>query len=586
MLSKLVNQITRQGNMDKISLMMKKKTITRLMCWYLFLFTPILSVAQISFTQRYEALKKMVSEKPAEAARVAHQLMEEAIIQQNDTIEVKAKYQLGLAYYFDNKLLLAAKYLQEALQSSYAANQDDFRENCWNNLGIVYDKQNRKTQALEAFYQSIRLAEAKGDSASMMMTYINVFILDRRNYQIDKAIRGFHYAIDFFNRQQDTLNAAICHHNLSSIYLDRKQTDLFTYHIDKAIKGYEHSDEKLGYAYILLNKAQGFALLKDYDQAEKTIAIANKLCASNNFLDVSAYLKTLSINMSIARGDNLGQLPDQFAQLKPYTDTSDVFLADNIRRSKLRFYARTGQFKAFETAFEEFITLQEQENETSKKGILEEIEAIYTLDKLQQEKTILKENLQEQRHWIISLLGISALLSMLFTIILVLYYRLQFRTKALFRINNELAFSSPAVPLEQEVSEDLSEDKDIPLSNLYQIIIQKLEKDKPYLDPNFNLPLFSQMINRSERYVSLAINKVGNNNFNKLITHYRINEARRLIAVHGAQIPLNEIAEKSGFSNRVSFYRNFKDETGLSPKEYVDQAISDRELFKQDKTPI
>lgn len=522
----------------------------------------------------------MVATQPDKAIIFANKLLEDALLHHNDSIATKSKYQLGLAYYYDNKLLLAAKYLQEAVQSAYAATHDEFRENCWNNLGIVFDKQNRKTQAIEAFYKSIRIAESKGDSSSMMMTYINVYILERRNFHVEKAITGFNQAIEFFNRHQDTLNAAICHHNLSSIYLDKKQAYQFEYHIDKAIKGYEHSDEKLGYAYILLNKAQGFALLKEYAQAEKTIVTALKICEKYNFHDVSAYLKNLSIGIAIARGDKLEQLPNQIDSLQQYANNSGVWLTENIRRSKIRYYARSGQYEAFETAFEAFINEQEKENEAYTKGIFEEIQAIYTLDKLQQEKNKLKENLQEQQQWIFSLIGVSVLLSLLFSVILVLYYRLQFRTKALFRINNELAFSSPVIPDEQEVSLDMTDEKDIPLSNLYQLIIQKLEKEKPYLDPGFSLPIFCNMINRSERYVSLAINKIGNNNFNKLITHYRINEARRLIAMHGSQLPLNEIAEKSGFANRVSFYRNFKDETGLSPKEYVDRTISDRELLQ------
>jgi AraC-like DNA-binding protein len=445
----------------------------------------------------------------------------------------------------------------------------------------VYDKQNRKNEALEAFYRSIAIAEAKEDSASMMMTYINVNILERRNFNIDKAIKGFSYGVNFFENRKDTLNAAICHHNLSSIYLDKKQSAAFIYHIDKAIQGYQYSNDKLGYAYILLNKAQGYALLKDYLKAEQTIMTALNLAETNNFNDLISYLKNLSLDISIARGTQLEQMPEQLKALQQYADTSAVWLANNIRRTQILYYARTGQYEAFQTAFEAFAALQEQENEAYTKGIFEEIQTIYAIDKLNLEKIKLSDSVKAQKKWILSLISISILLSLLLTIIVVLYYRLQFRTRALFRINTELAFGVPVIPIgsvEKDALE-LSGEIDVeenPLSNLYNNILYKHEKDKPYLDPQFNLPVFSAAINRSERYISQAINQIGNTNFNKIVNHFRINEARRLITSQGMSMSLHEVAEKSGFSNRVTFYRNFKDETGLSPKEYLERVVQER----------
>ena len=147
-----------------ISLKINNVTITTcFLC--LCLLSAIDTSAQNTWTLRYDTLKHMVATQPDKAIIFANKLLEDALLHHNDSIATKSKYQLGLAYYYDNKLLLAAKYLQEAVQSAYAATHDEFRENCWNNLGIVFDKQNRKTQAIEAFYKSIRIAESKGDSS-------------------------------------------------------------------------------------------------------------------------------------------------------------------------------------------------------------------------------------------------------------------------------------------------------------------------------------------------------------------------------------------------------------------------------------
>ena len=53
------------------------------------------------------------------------------------------------------------------------------------------------------------------------------------------------------------------------------------------------------------------------------------------------------------------------------------------------------------------------------------------------------------------------------------------------------------------------------------------------------------------------------------MNRYRVNEARRLILEGKPDTSLNDIALQAGFTNRVSFYRQFKDITGISPSEFL-----------------
>jgi AraC-like DNA-binding protein len=108
-----------------------------------------------------------------------------------------------------------------------------------------------------------------------------------------------------------------------------------------------------------------------------------------------------------------------------------------------------------------------------------------------------------------------------------------------------------------------TDDEDDRLSNLYEMILLKMERNKPYLDPNFSLQVLSQMLNRSERYVSQAINKLGKTNFNRMVVRYRINEARRLITVHGEGVTMNEVGEQSGFANRIFILPQFQGGDGF-----------------------
>ena len=155
-----------------------------------------------------------------------------------------------------------------------------------------------------------------------------------------------------------------------------------------------------------------------------------------------------------------------------------------------------------------------------------------------------------------------------------------------YALNRELSKSKPvANEPEPEIyagDENNGDEEDARLVNLYEMILNKMEQDRPYLDSGFNLTALCESLNRSERYVSLAINKIGKTSFNRLVVRYRINEASRLIALYGTSVILNDIADQSGFSNRISFYRNFKNETGLSPTEYLTMSLQADETEEAD----
>ena len=43
-----------------------------------------------------------------------------------------------------------------------------------------------------------------------------------------------------------------------------------------------------------------------------------------------------------------------------------------------------------------------------------------------------------------------------------------------------------------------------------------------------------------------------------------------MLASSAGSLTMNEIAEKSGFANRISFYRQFKEITGFTPTAYLE----------------
>ncbi|NER15271.1 helix-turn-helix domain-containing protein [Leptobacterium flavescens] len=104
------------------------------------------------------------------------------------------------------------------------------------------------------------------------------------------------------------------------------------------------------------------------------------------------------------------------------------------------------------------------------------------------------------------------------------------------------------------------------------IILDKLENGKVYLNDNLNLTTFSRSVELSSAYVSEIINQKFNCSFKKLLNHYRLEEAKKNIHKNkDNKIKLIDIAFQSGFNNKVSFYRVFKEIEGISPSEYLEK---------------
>ena len=112
-----------------------------------------------------------------------------------------------------------------------------------------------------------------------------------------------------------------------------------------------------------------------------------------------------------------------------------------------------------------------------------------------------------------------------------------------------------------------------------ELIIQKLELDKIYLDDDLSLQKFSESVSLSPTDVSELINQKFNCSFKKLITKYRLNEAKKIIKnANGSKIKLIDVAYQAGFSNKVSFYRAFKEFDNISPSEYLKKMNNKKSL--------
>lgn len=103
-----------------------------------------------------------------------------------------------------------------------------------------------------------------------------------------------------------------------------------------------------------------------------------------------------------------------------------------------------------------------------------------------------------------------------------------------------------------------------------KLILDQFEIEKVHLDDKMSLQLFAEGVNLPAAYVSEIVNQKFNCSFKKLMAQYRLQEAKSIIAnTPESDIKLIDIAYDSGFNNKVSFYRTFKELEGIPPSDYV-----------------
>ena len=89
-----------------------------------------------------------------------------------------------------------------------------------------------------------------------------------------------------------------------------------------------------------------------------------------------------------------------------------------------------------------------------------------------------------------------------------------------------------------------------------------------YRNPALTAELMAEQFGIHRNLLSRAVNRSTGSNFNQYVNSFRVKEAVRIMSEKKPQLYLDESSEQVGFNSRTSFYRAFKQKTGLSPREF------------------
>ena len=175
-----------------------------------------------------------------------------------------------------------------------------------------------------------------------------------------------------------------------------------------------------------------------------------------------------------------------------------------------------------------------------------------------------------------SLVKISAIISILITIVIVLYlvYNPKLLYGFIFINKNDAITSFKTVPPRlKKVIEKISKREDIfklDTKQLYSTaILSFMSEEKPYLNPDFRIINISEKLNIPIHHCSYIINYEFDKNFRDWINEYRIEFFIQQFMLKSDRMTIEALAYESGFSTPATFYNAFKKEKGVSPSVFL-----------------
>jgi AraC-like DNA-binding protein len=111
-----------------------------------------------------------------------------------------------------------------------------------------------------------------------------------------------------------------------------------------------------------------------------------------------------------------------------------------------------------------------------------------------------------------------------------------------------------------------------PFFDLNTAILKHLHEDKPFLKPEFSVSDIALNLKAPQNHISYCITYLMETKFSKLKTELRIQHALELLKKGvNSTLTIEAIGKQSGFKTRSNFYAAFKEATGFTPTEYIEQ---------------
>jgi AraC-like DNA-binding protein len=132
--------------------------------------------------------------------------------------------------------------------------------------------------------------------------------------------------------------------------------------------------------------------------------------------------------------------------------------------------------------------------------------------------------------------------------------------------DNAIPDTDPEAP---SLPEDAADDT---FREMGQRVLNYMEREKPYLQPDFSIEQLAEILDVPRHHLYYCFKNILQKKFVTLRTEYRVRYAkRRLLEADLKDTTMDAIGRESGFSSHSAFYRGFAEQTGCTPREFVER---------------
>lgn len=137
-----------------------------------------------------------------------------------------------------------------------------------------------------------------------------------------------------------------------------------------------------------------------------------------------------------------------------------------------------------------------------------------------------------------------------------------------------LAFGYDKKPLVNKFNQPVSFSKHNRFVELASHFEKLVNSEQLYLREGIKMDEVARMLGTNRTYLSQMMRDYYNTTFSTYMNRLRIEEAKSLLhsSTHDKQLKLQDIAYKSGFTSISSFNKVFKEQTGMTPSEWLSQS--------------
>lgn len=551
------------------------------------------SVLMLLAQPEYDAVTRLIPDDLDAATAKIDALYEQAVKAGNDTLTAKSLYIKGVIQYYKGNYYIAADYYERVLRyEDYLESQPMAKEGILNNLGICYEYVEDLGRAFEAYDASLEMAIAQDDSASMMMSWINLGLLATNQENLDLGEKYLKLALEYGqNKPTERHNLGLVYNNLAHLKDKQKRSEAeIVGYIKRASALFEETGDTLNWMLALTN--QVYAHSRSESGLPAATAARAALRQLREQVPIPAWLEALIWRVDgdywIARKryDEAYQSLEQ--ALTFYKSQLNLEEIRRTYRRMLYVLAAQGDFKAYAKLDEQSYDDLALTSQIRSKARYEELSVLHDVKR----KEAMISELDQRVAWLDQSLSkalrttrIQAFFLLLLLLLVGLmigftrqYRDLQWLQNVLFKRSQELdslkrqqemPIASPPEGAGEPAPKVTEEDEQ--LHALFSRIDAEMRLHRWYLNPQFGLKELSAHLNTNNVYTSKAINQFSGQNFSQYLNTFRVEAAKRAMeqaVTAEAQPAISTVALQSGFNSYNTFHRVFRAETGLTPSQY------------------